>query len=184
MNQCFLQCLDACPRGLNFSLWGCYGLCLRNKPTELDYSFFLLCFCVCFLSSWPFQLYFILWTLPMTLRFLTLFLWSYFCLFGLFNYFYESLSQPWCNSLWLTGLKALTARGGTQATKRCYIQVRALYSVDRDLERPCVWLLSPLGQTDQSNSAGRSLRDVQFWRLDHHWSHEVVRLSWHHAAAS
>ena len=27
------------PRGLTFTWWGCYGLCLRHKPTELAHSF-------------------------------------------------------------------------------------------------------------------------------------------------
>ena len=28
----------ACPRGLAFSWWGCYGLCLKHKPAELAHS--------------------------------------------------------------------------------------------------------------------------------------------------
>ena len=28
------------PFGLTFSWWGCYSLCLRNKPTELAHSFY------------------------------------------------------------------------------------------------------------------------------------------------
>ena len=45
---------------------------------------------------------------PTTLRFLTLFFRSYFCLIGPFNYIslYESLPQLWCNLFWLTRLKA------------------------------------------------------------------------------
>ena len=27
------------PRGLTFTWWGCYGICLRHKPTELAHSF-------------------------------------------------------------------------------------------------------------------------------------------------
>ena len=40
--------------------------------------------------------------------FLTLLFWSYFCLIGPFKYvsLFESLPQPWCNPLWLTGFKA------------------------------------------------------------------------------
>ena len=59
-----------------------------------------------FLSLWPFHLYFIPQILPTTLGFLTLFLWSHFCLIGPFNYIslYICLPQPWCNPLWLTGL--------------------------------------------------------------------------------
>ena len=56
---------------------------------------FILFLCL-FLSLRPFQLYFIPYILPTTLRFLTLFLRSYFCLIGPFNYIslYESLHQP------------------------------------------------------------------------------------------
>ena len=36
-----------CPRELNFTWCGCYGLCQRHKSTQLARSF-LLCFCVCF----------------------------------------------------------------------------------------------------------------------------------------
>ena len=84
-----------------------------HKSTELPHSFFFLSFffflflCL-FLSLWPFQLYFIPWILPTTLRFLTLFFRSCFCLIGPFNSIslYESLLQPWYNPLWLTVLKA------------------------------------------------------------------------------
>ena len=46
-----------------------------------------------FLSLWPFELYFIPQILRTTLRFLTVFFRSYFCLAGPFNYIplYESL---------------------------------------------------------------------------------------------
>ena len=30
-----------CPRGLPFSWWGCYGLCLKHKPIEFAHSFIL-----------------------------------------------------------------------------------------------------------------------------------------------
>ena len=36
-----------CLRGLTFTWWGYYGLCLWHKPTELAHSF-LFCSCVCF----------------------------------------------------------------------------------------------------------------------------------------
>ena len=45
-------------------------------PTELAHSF-LYCSCVCFCLLWPFQLYFILYILPTTLRFLALLFRSY-----------------------------------------------------------------------------------------------------------
>ena len=77
------------PRGLTFTWWGCYGLCLWHKPTKLAHSF-LFCSCIYFcLSLRPFQLYFIPQILPTTLHFLTLFFrflslpyWSFqLCLF-------------------------------------------------------------------------------------------------------
>ena len=42
-----------CPRGLTL-WWGCYGLCLTHKPTELAHSF-LFCSCVCFCLYGPFN---------------------------------------------------------------------------------------------------------------------------------
>ena len=42
------------PDGLTFMWWGCYGLCLWHKPTELAHSF-LLCSCVCFCLCDPFN---------------------------------------------------------------------------------------------------------------------------------
>ena len=60
--------------------------------------------CLCnhlFLSVWSFQLYFIPWILPTTLRFLALFFRSCLSLIGPFNHvglsLYESLLQPWYN---------------------------------------------------------------------------------------
>ena len=49
--------INLCPRGLTFSLWKYYGLCLRHKPTELTHS--IIPFWSLFLSLWPFLLYFI-----------------------------------------------------------------------------------------------------------------------------
>ena len=43
--------------GLTFTWWGCYSLCLWYEPAKLA-RFFILFLCP-FLSSWPFQLYFI-----------------------------------------------------------------------------------------------------------------------------
>ena len=43
-----------CPRGLNFTCWGCSGLCHRHKPTELAHSF-LFCSCVYFCLYCPFH---------------------------------------------------------------------------------------------------------------------------------
>ena len=58
-------------------------------------TLFILFLCL-FLSLWPFQLYFIPYILPTSLRFLTLFFRSYVCLVGPFIYtsLYESLLQP------------------------------------------------------------------------------------------
>ena len=39
---------------LNFTWWGCYGLCLWHRPTELAHSF-LFCSCVCFCLYSPFN---------------------------------------------------------------------------------------------------------------------------------
>ena len=42
----FMTCLSrwydhhGCPCRLTFSQWGCYGLCLRHKPTKLAHSFY------------------------------------------------------------------------------------------------------------------------------------------------
>ena len=41
-----------CPHGLTFTWWGCCGLCLWHKPTELAH-FFLFCSCVCFYLYGP-----------------------------------------------------------------------------------------------------------------------------------
>ena len=106
----FLFTFSSGPRGFTFTWWGCCDQCLWHKPTELAHSLFILFLCL-FLSLLPFQLYFILLKfLPTTLRFLTLFFRSYFCLTGPFNSIplYESLPQPWYNPLWLTGIKAPT----------------------------------------------------------------------------
>ena len=42
------------PRRLTFTWWGCYGLCLRQKPTELAHSFLFRTF-VCFCLYGPFN---------------------------------------------------------------------------------------------------------------------------------
>ena len=54
---------------------------------------FKLFFCL-FLSLWPFQLYFIPWILPKTLRFLTLFFRSYFCLILSFQLYISLWKSP------------------------------------------------------------------------------------------
>ena len=73
------------PRWLTFAWWGCCGLCLWHKPTELAYSF-LFCSCFCFCFRDPFNCISSHEIFPTTLHFLTLFFRSYFCLIGPFNY--------------------------------------------------------------------------------------------------
>ena len=92
-------------RGLTFSWWGCHGLCHRHKLTKFAHSF-LSCSCVCFclyghFNSVSFHKFFAFSLCSSVLN-------SAF--FGPFNYIslYESLPQPRCNPLWLTGLKAAT----------------------------------------------------------------------------
>ena len=46
--------LTRSPRGLTFTWWGCCGLCLWHKLTQLAHSF-LICFCVCFCLCSPFN---------------------------------------------------------------------------------------------------------------------------------
>ena len=46
--------LTRCPRGLIFTWWECYGLCLWHTPTELAHSF-LFCLFVCFCLYGPFN---------------------------------------------------------------------------------------------------------------------------------
>ena len=70
---------------------------------------FLFCSFVCFCLYGPFNCI-SFHKLSQELRFLTPLFRSHFCLFGPLNYIslYESLLQPRCNPLWLTGLRALT----------------------------------------------------------------------------
>ena len=46
-------CIET-PHGLIFTWWGCCGLCLWHKPTELAHSC-LFCSCVCFCLYGPFN---------------------------------------------------------------------------------------------------------------------------------
>ena len=93
------------PRGLTFTLWGCYRLCFWYKPTELTHSF-LFCSCVCFCLYGPFNSI----SFHEFFRqfcFLTRFFRSYVCFLGLFNHtcLYESLLHPWFNLCGWLGLK-------------------------------------------------------------------------------
>ena len=80
------------PHWLTFRWWVCCCLYFWHKPAKLAQSFFVLYFCPC-LSLRPFQLYFIPWILLTSLRVLTLFFRSYFCLTGPFNYISSWKSQ-------------------------------------------------------------------------------------------
>ena len=99
------------PRGLTFTWWGCCGLCLltetnRACPFRFFYSVPLSISVFMALST----VFHSLNSPDNSLLSSTLFFWSYFCLVGPFNYLSlcESLLQPRCNLLWLTGLKART----------------------------------------------------------------------------
>ena len=119
---CWLSCLYilCCPAVCRFSDWVPSGLPLSGGDATVyvfginQLSLPSPC-CSVLVSVSVFMalstvLHFII--LPETPGFLTLFLWSYFCPIGLFNYIYrylyESLPQHWYNPLWLTGLKAQT----------------------------------------------------------------------------
>ena len=79
---------------LTFKWWGCCGLCLWHKPTELAHSF-LFCSCVCFCLYGPFNcisFHKFSWQFSP----FSLFSSSLISAFGPFNYIYlyESLLQP------------------------------------------------------------------------------------------
>ena len=102
------MCQGSPPHGLTFTWWGCCGLCLWHKPTELARSFVFRS-CVCFCLHGPSTLFHSISSpnnslLPHSV------LPVFVCLNGPFNCisFHESLPQPWYNPLWLTGLKELT----------------------------------------------------------------------------
>ena len=69
------------PHELTFTWCGCCCLCFWHKPTELAHSF-LFCSIYVFLAL---STVFHSINSPSTLRFLTLFFWSYFCLIGPLN---------------------------------------------------------------------------------------------------
>ena len=91
------------PHSLTFMWWGCCGLFLCHKPTELAHSFFFFCLYGPFNCISFHELY---WQLSAfspcsSGRISALLVFSTI-------YLYESLPQPWYNPLRLTGLKALT----------------------------------------------------------------------------
>ena len=96
------------PRGLTFTWMGCYGLCPRHKPTELAHFFcsVLVSVSVFMALSTVFHSINSPDNSPLPYSVLLVLL----GLIGPFNYvsLYESLLQPWYNSLWLAGLKAPT----------------------------------------------------------------------------
>ena len=75
-----------------------------NQPS-LPALLFRSCVCCCLYS--PFNCISFHKCSRQLSAFSLLFFWSYFCLFGPFNYIslYDNLPQPWYNPLWLTGLK-------------------------------------------------------------------------------
>ena len=89
----FLNCIPSsffipishCPRGLTFTWWGCCGLRLWHKPTELPTLFFLsFCSCVCFCLYGPFNCI-SFHEFSQQLSAFSLFFRSFFCLIGPFN---------------------------------------------------------------------------------------------------
>ena len=78
----------------SFTWWGCYGLCLRHKPTELAHSFHSVLVSVSVFMALSPVIYSI--NSPNNSRFLTPFFQSYFCLVVPLNciFLYESLPQP------------------------------------------------------------------------------------------
>ena len=95
--------------GLTFTWWGCYGLCPRHKPTELAHSFYSLLVSVSVFKALSTLFHSV--NSPDNSPLSHSVLLVLFSLIGPFNYIslYESLPQPWYNSLWLTGLKATSS---------------------------------------------------------------------------
>ena len=89
-----LLSIDPCPRGLTFTWWGCYGLCPRQKPTELTHSFYsvLVSVSVFMALSTVFHSINSPDNSPLSHAVLLVLL----CLIGPFDYIslYESLPQP------------------------------------------------------------------------------------------
>ena len=87
------SCLGS-PRGLTFTWWGCYGSCLRHKPTELAHTFYsvLVSVSVFMALSTVFHSINSPDNSPLSHSVLLVLL----CLAGPFNYIslYESLPQP------------------------------------------------------------------------------------------
>ena len=100
------------PCGLTFTKWKCCGLCFWNKPAGSAHSF-LFCYCVYFCLYGPFnRISFHKFSLQLPAQLPPFSL----CSSGLISTLlvlwtisiHESLLQPCCNPLWLTGLKAPT----------------------------------------------------------------------------
>ena len=95
------------PHGLTFTWWGCWGLCVWYKPTELAHSFYFSS-CVYFCLYNPFDCiscYNFSRQLS-AFSFYSSSLISALLVLPTIISPYETLLQPWYNSLWLTGLKA------------------------------------------------------------------------------
>ena len=103
-----LRVSRACPRGISFTWWGCYSLCFRHKSIQLPTPFYSVL--VSILVFMAFSTVFHSMISPDDSLFsysvLPVFslLFFFFCLFNYIS-LCESLLQPWCNPLWLTGLK-------------------------------------------------------------------------------
>ena len=94
---------DHRPRGLTFRWWGCCRSCLWYKPTELAHFFFIFHSCVCVCLYGPFNcISFHKFSRQFTLRFLSLFFRSCFCLIGLFQ-LYLFMKVSLCPDIILCG---------------------------------------------------------------------------------
>ena len=100
----FRMLVSLSPRGLTFSRWGCCGLCLRHKPTELARSLYSVLVSVSVLTALSTTFHSInsLDNSPLSHSILLVLFLS-----AVYLFMKVSLS-PDNNSLWLTGLKALT----------------------------------------------------------------------------
>ena len=98
-NKCAIEILWLVlngPHGLTFTWWGCRGLCFWHKPTEFAHSFYsvLVSISVFIALSTAFHSINSPDNSPLSHSVLPVLFLPYW--------------QPWCNPLWLTGLKAPT----------------------------------------------------------------------------
>ena len=108
------------PRGLTFTWWGCYGLCLWHKPTELAHSF-LFYSCVCFCLYGPFNfISFHKFSRHNSLFFFPVLILPYWS-FKLYISLWKSPSAL-IYPLWLTGLKTPTNSYVKHTYKETHLQ--------------------------------------------------------------